>query len=434
MLYVYGTMDSQAPPPGGLPSPYSADGRWYWDGSRWLPVPPGGFPVSGAGVESRRSGIGDPTWAPPPVLRSGVPPAIAVPAAAPVAAAPAPARPRPRLRLSRRLLVTVASVLAALVVIGASVGTVAEIRHQQSAVPSSHPSADTIFEMPFWKGVRSARFYGVTHAVGTTWTESGTIDFGPQHAFDEKLTGKSGVFEHDVVVGGSSYQTGAGSSGFQATTYESEDFRSIGWDGGPPPMDLSVVGQTTIAGQVGWVLRESASHSEWIVGEQTGDPLQVVIDGHAITFSHWGHGAAIKAPSSVSTQRYSGAAGTPVKAPAATVSVVDAQVDSGATSGGPAGFRTIAIKLSYTNDTSSASNFDDSPSLVTSDGVFAYPDFTTMQPQLNGGAMSPGQTVVGWNGFLVPDQATQFHLLFGPQLDQIPDLDYLISISVQVPR
>ncbi|MBO0702433.1 MAG: hypothetical protein J2P38_05840, partial [Candidatus Dormibacteraeota bacterium] len=52
-------------PGGASPShQYSPDGRWYWDGTRWLPVPAGAQPPSAAAPPSQPVGIGSASWAP----------------------------------------------------------------------------------------------------------------------------------------------------------------------------------------------------------------------------------------------------------------------------------------------------------------------------------------------------------------------------------
>lgn len=340
-------------------------------------------------------------------------------------------------RRRRSYLVDVAIVLIALLLLG-SLGSVAviTIHNRLTSVPSSAPSAQAIFQMPFTKGIRSARFHEVERAGGSTLTGSGVIDFAPQHAFSESMSGSSGVFEKDVEVGGVAYEAITGSR-YRATAAELIHFESLGWDGAPAPGQLEITSQTKIAGQQAWVLKEANTSNRWVVAEQTGDPLEAVLNGNdTYTFSGWGRAPAIKAPSAgeVSTGRYNGSGSDPVVAPAATVTVLKAQVDSTAAAGDPAGFRTVALDLSYKNTSSSASDFDDTPSLVSSDGVFSMATYTTLSPSLQAGTgVAPGQTITGWVGFTVPRQASSFNLLFAEQADQSQTLDYLISIGVQVP-
>ncbi|MBO0703547.1 MAG: hypothetical protein J2P38_11480 [Candidatus Dormibacteraeota bacterium] len=348
------------------------------------------------------------------------------------------APPRVRPATARRpYLVGVAVVLAAVLVLGAvASGAVIALRHHQTAgVPASAPSPQAVFQMPYRKGVRSARFREVEHAGGSTITGSGVIEFAPDHAFSETLSGKFGIFERDVEVGGVGYDS-VGGEKYRATDTELLHFQSLGWDGSAPPQQLKIVSQTTVAGQLAWVLKEGSTR--WIVGEQTGDPLEAIVYGSdTFTFSHWGKAPAIHAPSAhqVSTDRYSGSGTNPVVAPAATVTVLREQWDKSASQAAPAGFRTLALEISYKNTASSASDFDDFFSLVSSDGVFAYTGFTTLSPGLQAGTgVSPGQTITGWAGFNVPRKATNFHLLFGEQSDQTQTLDYLISTSVGLPH
>ncbi|MBO0707972.1 MAG: hypothetical protein J2P44_06365 [Candidatus Dormibacteraeota bacterium] len=412
-------MSRQPPPTGTPPKQYSPDGRWYWDGTRWLPVPPLASP-------GRLDGMGTRSWAPPPAAMAEVAPPLQV------EAPPAPHRPR-----RRSSLVGVAIAAVALIVLG-SVGSVAviAIRGRLPTVPGSAPSAQAIFEMPYTDGVRSARFRVSGHAAGSTWTGSGVIEFAPEHAFSQTLrdpaTGT--VFEQDVETGGVAYSAQAGSR-YRATDYEVNDFGFIGWDGRPAPRQLEVTGQTRLEGQQAWVLKEAGTSDKWVVAEHTGDPLEAVVSGYdTYTFSDWNRAPAIRAPaaSEISSGLYSGSGSAPAVAPAATVRVLKARVDSNG-GGDPTGFRTVALDISYKNTASSASNFDNDPSLVSSDGVFGDTTSTALSPPLQAARVARGQTVTGWDAFVVPRQATRFHFLFGEQLDQEADLDYLISIAVEVP-
>ena len=326
----------------------------------------------------------------------------------------------------------------ALVVLG-SVGSVAviAIRGRQPTVLSSGARAQAIFEMPFTKGIRSARFRVSGHGVGSAWDGSGVIEFAPQHAFFQALrdSATGGVFEEDVEAGGVAYTAQAGSR-YQATDYELNDFAFIGWDGTPPPNQLEVTGQTRLDGQQAWVLNEAGASDRWVIGQRTGDPLQVRIGEYdTYSFSDWGQAPAIQAPApaEVSTQIYSGSGSAAVVAPEATVRVIKARADPTSGRSDPAGFRTVALDISYTNTASAASNFDNTTSLVAAGGVFGDNAFTSLSPPLQAGRVGRGGTITGWLAFVVPRQATRFHFLFGEQLDQQQSLDYLISISVQVP-
>ncbi len=422
----------------GAPVPsqqYSPDGRWYWDGTRWLPVPAGQLPFPTGPAQP--TGIGNQSWAPTP------PPVVAPPEAPQPSPTPAPtivAR-APQVHAPKRLrpyLVGIAIALVALLMLGGvGTGALIAIRNHQTAVPSSAPGAQAIFEMPFTKGVRSARFHEVENAGWTTSDGSGVIEFSPAHAFSESLSSKYGVFQRAVEVGGVTYQAIAGDK-YRADDTELTHFQDLGWDGNPLFEPLQLIAQTSVAGQQAWVLKEAHSSNRWIVGEQTGDPLEAILYGNdTYTFSDWGNAPAIKAPpaTAISTGRYSGSASDPVVAPAATVKVLGTQVDSTAGRGDPPGFQNVALEISYENTAASASDFDNVISLVSSDGVFAQSTYTTMTPAFQSGTgVSPGQTITGWDGFMVPKQATDFHLLFGEQVDQSQSVDYLISIAVPAPR
>lgn len=424
-------------PSGAVPYQYSPDGRWYWDGTRWIPVRAGQPPLPSETTQP--GGMGNPAWAPPPP----VPPPAAAPEQLPQPPPPQPATPVTSPRgatagRNRPYLVGVAIALVALLVLGgAGSGALIAIRNHQTAVPSSAPSAQSIFEMPFTKGIRSARFREVEHAGATTFNGSGVIEFAPDHAFSESLSTKYGAFEQDLEVGGVSYQAITGNK-YRAGDTELTHFQDLGWDGNPLFDSLDVVSQTTVAGQQAWVLKQEHSSNRWIIGEQTGDPLEAILNGSdTYTFSDWGKAPAIKAPAAgaVSTGRFPGSGSGPVVAPAATVAVVGAQVDAVAGRDDPPGFQNVALEISYENTAASASDFDNVISLVSSNGVFAGSTYTTLTPAFQSGTgVSPGQTVTAWDGFMVPKQATGFHLLFGEQADQSQTIDYLISIPVDVPR
>ncbi len=330
-------------------------------------------------------------------------------------------------------------VLVALIALGSLGSLVASaVRGRHPLAPTSAPSAQTIFELPYTKGIRSARFSVVGHGVASTWTGAGVIEFAPQHAFSVTLqdpaTGT--VFERDVEVDGVPYSAVAGFR-YQAIDSELNDFAFVGWDGRPPPDQLEIAGQTTLDGKRAWVLQKAGGSDRWVVGEHTGDPLEAVVSGYGtFTFSDWGRAPAIQPPDpgEVSSQVVSGSGSAPVVAPAATVRVVKARVVPAGAGGVPAGFRTVALEISYKNTSPSGSNFDDNVSLVTADGVFADTAFTTLTPPLQAGWLDRGQTVTGWAAFVVPRRATSFHFLFGEQLDQAQSLDFLISIAVGVTR
>lgn len=412
---------SRPPPPTGMaPKQYSPDGRWYWDGTRWLPVPPLADPGQGDGMGAR-------PWAPPRAPMAGLPPPLAV--ETPLGPHSAPRR--------RPSLLGVSVVLVALIVLGSVASVAVATRGRPPSVPGTTPTAQSIFEMPYTEGVRSARFRVSGHAAGSTWTGSGVIEFSPQHAFSQTLSDSSTgtVFEQDVEAGGVGYSAQAGSR-YRATDAEVNDFGFIGWDGRPAPRQLEVTGQTRFDGQQAWVLKEAGTPDEWVVAEHTGDPLEAVVSGYdTYTFSDWNRAPEIRAPaaSEISSGLYSGSGTAPAVAPAATVRVLKARVDASIGGGTPTGFRAVALDISYKNTAASASNFDNVPSLVSSDGVFGNTADTALSPPLQAARVDRGQTVTGWDAFVVPRQATRFHLLFGEQLDQEAILDYLISISVEVP-
>lgn len=382
-------MSRQEPPDGQSPQP-------HWDGTRWQ------YPSQGS---------------PPP---------------------PHPKATRvPGMERARRpyYLGALAVVLVALVVLGSVVAVIA-VRHSRPNAPGSATSAEDIFQLPYTRGVRSAEFR-VQYGAGSPRSASGVIEFGPEHAFSETLLVGTHVSERWMQVGGLAYWASS-TAPYQATESEADPFRVLGWDGTPIQDPLEVAGQTRFDGQQAWVVKKGGTGEKWLVAEHTGDPLEAVIDGdlgkETYTFSNWGRAPRIQAPSAgdISTERYRGSGSAPVVAPAATVRVLKAQPDSTAGGDEPAGFRTVALEISYKN-TSGSSGSGNAPSLVSSDGVFAGATAPTTRPSLDTEKVLPGKTVTGWEGFTVPRQATSFHLLWGPQLDEAGTLDYLISISVRVP-
>lgn len=376
---------------------YSPDGRWFWDGTRW-----------------RAGGPGGKVWAvPQPVL---------------AAAPPGP----PRRGFAALTLALIAAVAVA------SVAAVTIRGRLAGAATAAHPSAQAIFDLPYSRGVRSAEFQSITPPGGPNWVTygaepawkgSGVIEFAPQHAFSESLLTYAGVvFERNLEAGGVAYQTLTGAAPYQASAAEPYDFRSLGWDGGPAPSSLTVAGQTTIDGQLGWVLKQAYTRNRWVVAERTGDPLKAVISHTTYTFGAWDRAPAIRAPApaDVSTTVYRGAG---VDAPGATVSVLSEKVDTADADGDPSGFRTVALEIVYHDTSSDWAAFNNDPSLVTSSGVFAPSTYTSLSPWLRPQVVRPGAIVWGWDGFVVPRGATRFDLLFG-----VPTGDGLISISVSIPR
>lgn len=366
----------------------------YWDGTRWQ------YPSQGS---------------PPP---PHVPPAQA---------------PGTRRAHRRRYRPGVAVVLVMLVALGSVVAVIAVRGHPTT--PGSAPTAQEVFELPYARGIRSAEFR--VHYPKSMLSASGVIEFAPQHAFSETLSAGGGVDQRWVEVGGVSYWAYSDAP-YQAQASEADPFQYLGWDGAPPPDGLEIAGHTRFGGQPAWVLKKADTGDRWIVAERTGAPLEAVLDDvsgkDTYTFSDWGRAPRIQAPAAadVSTERYRGTGSHPVVAPAATVRVLKAQPDS-AGDGDPPGFRRVAVEISYKNTTVS-SRFDNDPSLVSSDGVFGDAVDPSARPALTADRVLYGKTVTGWDGFLVPKQATSFQLLVGEQAGETgPGSDYLISISVKIP-
>lgn len=380
-------MSRQDPPKESSPQP-------YWDGTRWQ------YPSQGS---------------PPP------------PQAPPAEAPPAQSAHRRPYRAG------VAIVLVMLVVLGSVVAVIAVRGHTTG--PGSAPSAEAIFEMPYVRGLRSAEFH--VQYPQPARSASGVIEFAPEHAFSETLRAGTRVSERWLEVDGVAYWSYSDAP-YQATDQEAGPFQALGWDGTPPPDGLEVAGRTWFEGKQAWVLKKADTGERWIVAERTGAPLEAVLDDSSgkdiYTFSDWGGAPAIQGPSTgdVSTKRYRGSGSASVVAPAATVKVLKARPDS-AGDGDPSGFRRVAVEISYKNTSSSTDDLP-GPSLVSSEGVFGGAVEPSAKPSLLFEKVPPGKTVNGWVGFLVPRDATSFHLLFAEQADLTPpSSDYLISISVKIP-
>lgn len=378
-------MSPQNPPPGSPAEPRWDGTRWRYPGPEPSPQPPG-----------------------------------------------APVDPSRMHRARRRsYLVGTAIALALAVVLGVAM---IAVRGHQTNGPAPASSAQALFELPYARGVHSADFR-VQYTSRPMSSASGVIEFAPEHSFSETLRVGTGVSQSWVQVHGVAYWSYSGSQ-YQAQDSEVDPFRSLGWDGSPASDRLATAGQTKFDGQPAWILKNSDTGEKWVVAEHNGDPLEAVINtidsGWATyTFSDWGRAPAIHAPAAgdVSTERYRGAGTTPVVAPAARVRVLKAQPDK-AGDGDPAGVRRVAIEFSYQNTSPFSSSVD--PSLVSADGVFAETADPSLSPDVTGSSVPLGKVVTGWGGFIVPRQATSFHLLFGPGGDQA-GADYLISISVQIP-
>ena len=85
---------------------YSPDGRWYWDGVRWLPIPPvSANPDGGSGIGTRSWGPGLPPLAPEPAPPRAV-------GALPSRPMPVPA---PHSPVGRRLLLAMAPLMVMLI-------------------------------------------------------------------------------------------------------------------------------------------------------------------------------------------------------------------------------------------------------------------------------------------------------------------------------
>ncbi|MFZ0218143.1 MAG: hypothetical protein WAM30_19585 [Candidatus Dormiibacterota bacterium] len=392
-----------APPP-----QYTPDGRWFWNGTAWIPA----------------AGVLGPAPPPPPA-----PPAV----------------PRTRLRLQRWHAIVAAAIVAALV-IAATVGIAFDVAAHRPPPPTpTPPPAGKVFEMPITSGLRSASVTEVQRNPYGTIHASGEITFNPNRAFELVATDGGQPVGQDIDVDGIDYTRYDPTSPWRATDPLSDEDMTLGWAGDAPPPNLRVTGLESVGGESAWHLVDGGGDNWWI-GARSGHPLQFEFKGtgldQTITFSRFDRQNAIQPPqkSQVSTTQYSGRIGTPVVSPLSTVDVTQVKLDPPGIIAPPIGYRYLGVQLSYRNTAADVATFDNQLAISAPDGsLYSQDSLTQVSPALpmfqN---VASGQTVAGWDVFVVAAQAKSLLLRFPAPADlnaNAPanqNVDYLISIDLAI--
>lgn len=387
--------DVSAPPPPAGPARrphYTPDGAWFWTGATWIPA---------ADVLLPRAAPGPP---------------------APVAL---PSGPRWRIWLSA----AVAAVLVAVVTAGV-------LMSRPAGQPGPTPPADRIFALPFTHHVGSVGMRGTLTGEGVTEGVNGVVAFTPDRALHVTLNVGGAYVGEYLDIDGIDYQTQEPGGPWDAGTPVSLIDRALGWAGGPPPPGLRVVGHQQVAGEPAWHL-VSPSGRGWWIGAQTGHPLRFAVRNQQwaldVTFRGFGAQPAIMAPpqSNVSTLPIQGAVGTIISAPQMSMEVDAVQPAPAMLGSPPNGYRYQAIDLSYRNDGQEPVTFDNAFTLTGDHGAqYEQSPNVQMAPILpHDELLQPGQTVSGWDIFVVSRDARDLTLRVGPQADE-QNVDFLVSIPL----
>ena len=381
---------------------YTPDGSWYWTGTRWIPTAELLSPTS-----SQTSG----------------------PDTGPTAHA------APRLRWKPWLAAALAALLVATVSVGVATYRPGR-RGAPAPAPLSVPPAPAIFALPFTDNVESAAFQGTLTHGGETDLVAGVLDFTPGRALQATLyRGGAEVGEFLDCVG-IQYQLQEPGGSWVATPQVSPIDSALGWAGGPPPTGLRVAGWQEVAGQMAWRL-ESSSGAEWWIGAPTGHPLRFTYRGSqwklTLTFDQFDNQLPVTAPppSSVSTVAVEGVPGAVVSAPGLAVQIDALDLAPRGLPSPPPGYQYKALDLSYQNQGSSPVTFDN-PFTLTDAYAAEYQEASGVQmtPALpRHQILAAGQTVTGWDVFVVTRGTWDLTLLVGPPQGQ-RNADYLVTIPL----
>ncbi|MGH7921519.1 MAG: DUF4352 domain-containing protein [Candidatus Dormibacteraceae bacterium] len=384
---------------------YTPDGRWYWDGTTWIPGPQ---------------------------VLAGERPPRQFAYAAPVVATAAPARER----IARWPLWAAGLLLVALVVAGIGDGV---LGHRQGQPPGAGPppSAQSILRSPFTHHVGSATFT----AVGTTpgrQSASGEIFFTPDRAYEitERINGYwSGQF---LDVGGYAYQRTSRGGPWELDPTDNAEYYYLDWDGGAVTRDITVTGPVELHGEKAWHLSDGLS-DQWWIGVATGHPLQAIDLGYQYTFGSFGKAPGLRAPApgEVATRVYHARAGQPLPTPLMTLRVGDPQVSEHSSTGkAPAGYRYLSLRVTTVNDSTQPLGIPLQQPVVTSpQGAEYWQDGSQEQQDLPDGTMplAPGKSESGTLVFDVEQGVTRVRFLLPTaQLTPDPDSagDYLMVVDV----
>lgn len=378
---------------------YTPDGSWFWDGTRWIPAgellsPPPAAPTP-VSVTPGGAGWGWKHW--------------------------------------------VAAAVAALLVASVTVGLVAlrpGRRGVQAPQTLAVPPAESIFALPFTDAVDSAAFQGTMTHDGVTDSVAGLLDFSPGRALQVTLF-RGGVETGQFLdCAGVQYQLQDLGGNWIATPQVSLIDSALGWAGGPPPPGLRVAGWEEIAGQTAWQLH-SSSGATWWIGAPTGHPLRFTFRSSrmklALTFDQFDMQPAITVPppSSVSTAAVQGIPGAVVSAPGLAVEINAVDPAPRGLPAPPAGYAYKALDLSYQNDEAGPARFDNPITLTDAYGAeYQEAAGVEMAPTLpRHQILAAGETVSGWDVFLVAQGTWDLTLLVGPPPAH-QSFDFLVSIPL----
>lgn len=385
-----------------MPPHYSSDGARYWTGTRWIPA-----------VE---------VLSPPPPM----PP-------------PAPPTRAPRRSAWSRTRGWAAGLSAVLVVLVAAgvLGLRLEGRGTPSSATLAVPPAASALRLPFTRGVGSAAFYGTLTTGGATEEVTGAVEFTPGRALELTLSRASGVVAQYLDCAGIGYRLAQPGGAWTASPRVSLLDTALGWAGGPPPPGLRVAGWQAVAGEPAWHLVAPSSGAAWWIGATTGRPLRFVDRSSRgtvkLTFTGFGKQPAITVPPAddVSTLTLQGAAGEMVAAPGLELNLSMVDVTPRVLAAAPAGYEYRAVYLSYQNLAPEPVKLDNMLTLTDAYGA-QYQEASNVQmpPVLpRNQDVDSGQTVSGWDVFLVSRGAWSLTLRMGPPPEQ-QSIDFVLSIPL----
>lgn len=386
----------------GPPPQYSPDGRWFWNGERWIP--------------SAAVLAGEPEPEPDPVP---------VPAAAPAPAAPGRPRTLSLVAIGAGALIAVLLVTT----IGVSIAG-----RGGNGPGVSTPPARQIFEAPFASGLRNAHVAISTRDGNYQERGQGVMTFTPSRGMRVTVAVGGQPIKESIDLYGISYERQTGDqTQWKVSDIPSTDFDDTGWADRDPPEQLRVTGQEQVGNDSAWHLTAKGGYNWWI-RVKDGYPLKLVRQLGSITvtylFDRFNSGGSIQVPTDneVSTKLARGKVGDVLRVPWAQAQVMQVNPNYSARYQPDPGFRYVAAYLVFTNVTGATVKFDDLLNLTDTTG-FAYANHTYLapSPQLGATQMAPGQTIQGWMAFEVPQAAHGLTVRIPTPIEQ-NDADYLFSI------
>jgi hypothetical protein len=310
--------------------------------------------------------------------------------------------------------------LIGVLVVVAVGGILVSILNSQGVIqlPFGPPSARTIMQMPLKGPLRDAHI-DITvkdKQSGHVEDESGTITFSPRIALTE-TPGRGADTFPVTVADGLEYQD-QGDRGWLAqpdTGTSPLGFLSWSMTDPEPGTLVKVLGKESTPQGTAWHLKDSyTGDAEWWIRASDGFPLKVTNTRAYVnvvyTFSRFNSGATVHAPSSVTTDIEKNRVGRPALIRSARVSVDQVRDNvSGGPFSGAAGYRQIAMHVTYTNRTSNPTEVfpldfpvTDSQGFV---GVAGTAGESLPGPAFPDRQLGPGETAGGWVGIQVRDSA-----------------------------